>query len=314
MRWETSLGDAPRRLGRADSDKHDEPTIETFYLRGLADVSACFDRMKTFAEYENQYQFDEATRFVMPGYCVACGWGNLIVKDYGTRPPPWRETALCCCGMNTRMRTVLDWLVSKEGASSEARIYCTEATTPFFRSLSGLYRNAVGSEYIADRIAPGGIDDRGVLCQNLESLTFPDDTFDYIVTLDVLEHVFSYQSALSELVRVLKPGGVALITVPFRWDEERTVQRARLNGQTVEHLLPPAYHSDPIRKGGALVTYDYGWDLVRTMQNLGWREIVFMHVWCEAKKYFGRNFILRAVKPLTRGPVPVVKMQKDLTT
>lgn len=53
---------------------------------------------------------------------------------------------------------------------------------------------------------------------NAERLPFPDNTFDLISALDVLEHVPDDQQALREIFRVLKKGGLALITVPaHRW-------------------------------------------------------------------------------------------------
>ncbi len=49
-----------------------------------------------------------------------------------------------------------------------------------------------------------------------EQLPYADDLFDVVVCLDVLEHVQSAEAVLSEIYRVLKPGGVALTTVPNR--------------------------------------------------------------------------------------------------
>ncbi len=48
----------------------------------------------------------------------------------------------------------------------------------------------------------------------------PDDTFDAVFALDVLEHLEDERWALDEIRRVLKPGGVAIIMVPaymFLW-------------------------------------------------------------------------------------------------
>ena len=298
LMWEVRLRDTPRRGGRADAVGLDAAALDTFRVHSMADVAACVARLEQRAAREDRYAFEGSARFVVNGYCLACGWGDLVVTDdYGEGRPAWRETAICRCGMNTRMRTVLDWLVNVEAASASARIYCTEATTSFFAAVARRYRNAVGSEYTPESAAPGTVDGRGVRCENLHDLTFADSSFEYVVSLDVLEHVFSYESALRELLRVLKPGGVAIVTVPFRFNQASTVQRARLDGETIEHLLPPIYHSDPVRKDGTLLVYDYGWDFVDCMHRLGWRDIAFIHVWSEPKKYFGRNFILRAVKP-----------------
>lgn len=50
-------------------------------------------------------------------------------------------------------------------------------------------------------------------------LPFPDSAFDGIVSFEVLEHVFNPEIVLGELRRVLKPGGIMLLTAPFAWDE-----------------------------------------------------------------------------------------------
>ena len=54
-------------------------------------------------------------------------------------------------------------------------------------------------------------------------LPFADDTFDRIIASEVLEHIPNDEKAISEIFRVLKPGGIVMITVPnknypFCWD------------------------------------------------------------------------------------------------
>lgn len=49
----------------------------------------------------------------------------------------------------------------------------------------------------------------------LEKIPFADNTFDYVVSNAVLEHVRDPFSAASEITRVLKPGGKMFILVPF---------------------------------------------------------------------------------------------------
>jgi ubiquinone/menaquinone biosynthesis C-methylase UbiE len=51
-------------------------------------------------------------------------------------------------------------------------------------------------------------------------LPFEDNEFDFVVALDVLEHIDQDREALNEWHRVLKPGGQLMITVPahaFLW-------------------------------------------------------------------------------------------------
>jgi SAM-dependent methyltransferase len=58
---------------------------------------------------------------------------------------------------------------------------------------------------------------------NIYTLPYPDATFDAVILSEILEHIDDDVAALQEALRVLKPGGVAAITVPhanypFWWD------------------------------------------------------------------------------------------------
>lgn len=51
---------------------------------------------------------------------------------------------------------------------------------------------------------------------NLTQLPFADEAFDEIVSLGVLEYVLPVQTALSELHRLLRPGGQLIVSLPNR--------------------------------------------------------------------------------------------------
>lgn len=46
------------------------------------------------------------------------------------------------------------------------------------------------------------------------NLSFPDNSFDLIVSVDVIEHVGKPERMVEEISRILKPGGMALVTFP----------------------------------------------------------------------------------------------------
>jgi len=50
---------------------------------------------------------------------------------------------------------------------------------------------------------------------DITDIPLKDETFDYILCTEVLEHVFSIEKALTELVRLVKKQGEILITIPF---------------------------------------------------------------------------------------------------
>lgn len=51
-------------------------------------------------------------------------------------------------------------------------------------------------------------------CANALQLPFADASFDKVICSEVLEHIPDYLSALTEIERILKPGGIAAISVP----------------------------------------------------------------------------------------------------
>ncbi|KKU81366.1 MAG: hypothetical protein UY10_C0059G0002 [Microgenomates group bacterium GW2011_GWA2_47_8] len=58
---------------------------------------------------------------------------------------------------------------------------------------------------------------RGVFrfVSNDQHIPFPNNSFDIILALDVLEHIYDTKTVFTELARVLKPNGMLIITVPY---------------------------------------------------------------------------------------------------
>lgn len=101
----------------------------------------------------------------------------------------------------------------------------------------------------------------GVRCENLECLTFDDNSFDLFITQDVFEHVFNVEKAFEEIERVLKPGGMHIFTMPW-YPNIKTKLRAVLKNEKIEYLEEPVYHGNPIEGDGSLVVHDWGSDFV----------------------------------------------------
>lgn len=121
--------------------------------------------------------------------------------------------------------------------------------------------NYVKSGYFPDR--PWGETINGLRNENLEEQTFPDASFDLVIHLDVLEHLFDPFRALNEIHRTLKPGGACLFSAPTEHNRFHSEQVARITETgDIKTVGEPEYHGNPQRQSeGALVTWRYGYDL-----------------------------------------------------
>ena len=117
--------------------------------------------------------------------------------------------------------------------------------------------------------------DRRTTNQNIEALTFPDASFDVLITSDVMEHVRLEADAHREIRRVLRPGGVYLFTVPHMRNG-RTLVRVEVvdpsDPAKDRFLLEPEYHGNINSKDGRALSYRvYGTDLDEFLKGLGFR-------------------------------------------
>lgn len=71
-------------------------------------------------------------------------------------------------------------------------------------------------DYLSADIIEGMAD----VVEDITSLSFPDQTFDYIIFNHVLEHIKEEGKALQEVKRCIKSTGKILLSVPICWDEK----------------------------------------------------------------------------------------------
>lgn len=74
-----------------------------------------------------------------------------------------------------------------------------------------------GLSYVpGDKMGKGYGRQKGVRPLDILAIDFPDASFDYVLCNHVLEHIEADGKAIAEILRVLAPGGTAVITVPLR--------------------------------------------------------------------------------------------------
>lgn len=124
---------------------------------------------------------------------------------------------------------------------------------------------------------------------DITDIQFPDQAFDGIICNHILEHIPDDQKAMKELFRVLKPGGWAILQVPFSKVLEKTfedstitseAEREKVFGQKDHVRIYGLDYAERLRKTGFKVT-EYKWtedaNLENTANRLGLNkdEIVF---------------------------------------
>ena len=89
------------------------------------------------------------------------------------------------------------------------------------RGFEALVRRQPGVDYTSFDLARHTME-RG----DITAMRYDTDSVDFFVCFHVLEHVADEAAALSEIHRVLRPGGTAVLQVPVDWDLAETYEYA----------------------------------------------------------------------------------------
>jgi len=276
----------------------DRPGILGFRPLAFANRQEYLDHIRrSEAEHEERRQImrqlgTAPVPILTAGYCAACAMPRRFKTDPeapGLDPsvmPNWREGLLCRgCSLNSRMRASIHLFLWALGPEPRSRIYLTEQITALYRWVKLRFPDAVGSEYLRDGTQRGSSSRYGIRHEDLTALSFVDESFDAVISLEVIEHIPNFREALSECARVLKPGGKLLLSVPFHRGPDH-LQRARVRDDgTIEHLLPPEYHGNPLDPRGCLCFHHFGWDIIDFLKAAGFRQAAAYSIWSRALGY-----------------------------
>lgn len=212
------------------------------------------------------------------GRCSICGESQLFVRASRAI----RETYRCqMCKASLREReqasSVLE-CYSDINVSTFTDLASTDVfgrlniyepgTIGAFRKLLKSLPNYYQSDYYPEDVRANRSSD--LPHQNLEELSYSDQSFDLVITSDVLEHVRKPMKAFAEIYRVLKTGGYHIFTVPLQEPlPSKTVPRVDTSGPVDFHILPEYYHGDG--KGGRSLVYnEFGRDIVEMLSAVGY--------------------------------------------
>lgn len=193
--------------------------------------------------------------------CHCCQYPSIFLAQ---RNGVGETTSCLICSANERYELLAQELRSRYSSHlSKLDVLELDPHSPLQRILSA------GHSYVRSFYEEGCTASRnGAVCEDITALSFRDGAFDLIVSSEVLEHVPELQKAFDETLRVLRPGGAHLFTVPPR---ASTIRRAEIVNGTILHMQPPDYHMDPLNPQGILAFWDIGPDLPQAVSCPGLR-------------------------------------------
>lgn len=241
--------------------------------KALSEHSVSAGPFRLFKKRIDRHVSCESRRKTLPGYSVPAGRMVDFLLDVALCMPDGsinlRETVNCPeTYFNMRMRAGIQVLLSFEMERS-VPAYVMEQKTPLYRYFKDIFPALTGSEFLGDKIPLGQMDKDGIRNEDATNLTFESETFDFVMSFDVLEHIPNYISAFREVFRVLRNGGRFYFTAPFAVTCQDHLVRARVQDGEIVHILEPEWHGDPVTGEGILCFHHFGWAVLDELRECG---------------------------------------------
>jgi SAM-dependent methyltransferase len=166
--------------------------------------------------------------------CPCCG------REFGSFAPDWNRADAICpgCGAHERHRALALYLRERTDLGERPqRLLHFAPEHALDRVLAGL----PGLDRVTADLAQGAAD----LQIDITDIALDDASFDAILCSHVLEHVEDDRRAMRELMRVLRPGGWALVLVPLDLDRETTLEDPAVT--TPEQRVAAYWQADHVR-------------------------------------------------------------------
>ncbi len=263
--------------------------------------------LKTLKKFLKKFNF-------VKGICTVCGEQTkfklffTISIVFSTRlfhMPSFfapRESFICInCNSNARNRHLAKVLSDTYKINTPYSLKKFAHTKPKLKiyepqasgSIHNVLKNLDGyvcSEFFKDTQL-GKLSKNGILCEDLQNLTFHDNSFDVVITQDVLEHVRDPKQALREIYRILKPSGYHIFTIPYNFIR-KTRKRIALNEKKDTYLLPKKFHGDSIRDG--LVYTEFGKDFLSfvDLRNTTTKNVYKDGIWNKKHRFYLSNVFI----------------------
>jgi SAM-dependent methyltransferase len=209
------------------------------------------------------------------GRCAVCGAEGRQVRNGWVLPRDLRRRygaaladreSLFCerCGCSLRVRRIAEVLCGLYGADVVTLRDLVREDA--FRALRIAEINSIGRmhPYLAE--APGLVHVEYPE-EDVQALSWDDASFDLVLTSETLEHVPDPLLALRETLRVLRPGGRHVFTVPI--DPSLAVTRSREDLPAEHHGRGGGPFGLVTRRADMLVHTDFGQDVADVVRAEG---------------------------------------------
>ena len=160
-------------------------------------------------------------------HCPCCGWrGSRFLPFLAVGY--FRFNTLCPnCGSAPRHRShriLYEDVLNFAGRSGRLLYFAPERNVVYFQQIQQLSVNT--SNF------PGGEADFHI---DIMDIPFEDDSWDHIVCHHVIEHLSDDKKGLMEFNRILKPGGMAIVSVAVNARQATTVEYGKPNPLEHDH-------------------------------------------------------------------------------
>ncbi|MBN2493226.1 MAG: glycosyltransferase [Deltaproteobacteria bacterium] len=179
-------------------------------------------------------------QFAFSSQVIEFDWHDIFVCKKTDSPQPERYVLCPCC--NRRFESFLPTGATVQRSNARCpncgslerhrllQLFLKEETNLYRDKLKMLhvapepvfekiFKRSPKIDYLSADLCADAMVEMDITC-----IQMADNTFDVIICNHVLEHIQDDARAMAELYRVLKPGGWAIILVPFRENLERTYE------------------------------------------------------------------------------------------
>lgn len=216
--------------------------------------------------------------------CGYCGY-KIVLKKEGYNSTNFRENQFCKkCGALVRQHFLAKIFIEQYNLKKDCiennidqinklKIWEASHGGPFYRLFEDS-KNFIFSEYFED-LKSGEFNDDGILCQNIQETSFPNNYFDVVITQEVMEHVVDWKEAFREIHRILKNKGIHIFTTPYNPWRQKTETRLQVEKDKKIFLKKENYHRDPLRQEGTLCISDFGREIITYQEEIGFEVFLY---------------------------------------